>query len=158
MTSNFNSCTLPARTGLQLPLGIPQIAVLLFWLLASFCASPVFGAGKYEAAGIEDARAAEDFFRGLQKAVANNRRTEVAGLVAYPLNVRINNRSVTLRNQRELLQRYPSVFNQKVRQAVAHQKVSNLSASWRGVMVGQGELWFNQLPKSKRFKITAINN
>ena len=156
--SNSKLRLLRVRSKLRFPFINAPKAVTLLLVLAVFCVAPVLGAGKYEAAGISDDRAAENFFRVVQRAVANNRRKDVANLIVYPLNVRINNRPIKLHNQRELLRRYPSVFNLKVSQAVARQKVTNLAASWRGVMIGRGELWFNQLPKTNRFKITAINN
>lgn len=113
---------------------------------------------RYEAAGIEDAAAAERFFRRLQTAVARNERAEVAGMVAYPLRVRVDGRTVVLRNKADLLRRYSQVFNRRVRQALAGQKADRLFVNWQGVMIGNGQIWFNQQPGGRAFRIIAMDN
>ena len=113
---------------------------------------------RYEVAGITSAAAAEGFFYRLQRAVAQERRAEVAALVDYPVRVRLGRRMRRVRNRAELLRRYPLVFNRRVKRALAQQKTESLFVNWRGVMVGRGEIWFNEMPYGGRFRIIAINN
>lgn len=110
---------------------------------------------KYAVAGIDDSEAADRFFLDLQKAVEKNERDKVILMVAYPLYVRIKGRRTKLRNKAELLKNYNAVFNEKVKQAIAKSSAPSF-ANYQGVMLGDGEIWFNLL--KNRFKVTAINN
>ena len=113
---------------------------------------------KYEVAGIDDAAVAEKFFRNLQEAVAKDDRAKVASMISYPITVMIGGRKVKLRRRADLLRRYNFVVNRKVRRAVAKQKAEDLFVNWQGVMIGDGEIWFNQLYGTKLIKVIAINN
>jgi hypothetical protein len=117
---------------------------------------------KYNAAGITDAAAADKFFTSLQRAVALNQKSKVALMVSFPLRVRAGGGHMTLKHPSALLRHYNVVFNRKVKRALATQRSANLFSNWQGVMIGRGEIWFNQMPgkpdKPAVFKITAINN
>jgi hypothetical protein len=115
------------------------------------------GVAKYHAAGIENTLAAESFFRDLQAAVKVSDKHEVSSMVDYPITVNLAGRRVKLTNAQQLVRSYESVFNAKVRRAVTNQNPSLLRANWRGLIVGDGELWFTQEADSDAFKITAIN-
>jgi len=137
----------------------PAIIIISLLVVANILSSGFAGArGKYEAAGISDSKAAENFFLHLQQAVRNNQRAKVAAMMSYPISVRVRSRKVKLRAKADLLKRYDFVFNKKVKHALAAQKIPDLFANWQGIMIGNGELWFNQMPVSHNFKITAINN
>ena len=114
--------------------------------------------GKYEAAGISDDAAAEKFFHELQKAVADDDRAKVATMIAVPIVAYTGRRKVRFRSKLEVLKKYDLVFNQKVKQALARQNVSDLFVNSQGIMVGDGEIWFNQISGSDEFKVIAINN
>jgi len=113
---------------------------------------------KYEVAGIDDAAAVEKFFHNLQEAMARGDRVRIASMVSYPITVMIAGRKVRLRNRAEFLRRYNVAINLRVKQAVAGQNVENLFVNYQGVMIGDGEIWFNQPSRSKLIKIIAINN
>ena len=115
-------------------------------------------ANKYEVAGIDDAAAVEKFFHNLQEAMARGDRVRIASMVSYPISVMIAGRKVRLRNRAEFLRRYNAAINLRVKQAVAEQNVENLFVNYQGVMIGDGEIWFNQPSRSKLIKIIAINN
>lgn len=144
-------------------------AKALLLLLLSFplmCAPRVAEArpadNRYHAAGITDAAAADKFFISLQRAVALNQKSKVALMVSFPLRVRARKGHLTLKHPSALLRHYNAVFNRKVKGALATQRSANLFSNWQGVMIGRGEIWFNQMPgnsgKPAVFKITAINN
>lgn len=114
--------------------------------------------GKYSVAGIENDAAVESFLHDLQEAVSKNERAKVASIIAYPIKVRVGRHREIIRKKSDLLKRYDSVFNQKVKEALGKQKVSDLFVNSQGVMVGDGEIWFNQMAGSKNIRIVAINN
>lgn len=98
------------------------------------------------------------FLSELQRAVAAGERERVARMVLYPLRVRVNRRRVVLRNPRQFLARYDTLFNRRVREVLAAQKFEGIFRNWQGYMVGRGEIWFEQLADTGEFKIIAINN
>lgn len=134
------------------------LALLLGLSIVILPASSAQQTGRYEVAGIDNAAAAENFFAELRRAVAEDERAKVAAMIAYPIFVSIAGRRIRLRRQADLLRRYNLVFNRRVREALARQQVSELFVNWQGVMIGDGEIWFNQMPNSRDFKITAVNN
>jgi hypothetical protein len=113
---------------------------------------------KYAVAGIDDATEAEKFFLHLQTIVAKDDRQAVADAINYPITVKVKGRRVKLRSKAELLRQYAAVFNQQVKQALAKQQAGDLFVNYQGVMIGRGEIWFNQLPDRQVLKIIAINN
>jgi hypothetical protein len=115
-------------------------------------------ANKFYVAGFDRDEDAINFFRKLQAAVAANDRARVASMIDYPVNVSIGSRRVRLRRKADLLRRYEAVFNRNVKDALAQQQASELSPSWRGVMIGNGQIWFAPLGDGKSVKIVAINN
>jgi hypothetical protein len=136
------------------------IVIVLVSLLGAVSAdtAPMQPSNKYEVTGIQDAAAAEKFFGDLQAAVAKDDRSKVASMINYPLFVQISGRKVKLQKSADVLKQYDVVFNHRVKEAVAQQKVEELFVNWQGVMIGNGEIWFNQLSNSKKVRITAINN
>ncbi len=79
-------------------------------------------------------------------------------MVSYPITVMIAGRKVKLRNRADFLRRYNLAINQRVKHAIAGQRAEDLFVNYQGVMIGDGEIWFNQLSRSKLIKIIAINN
>jgi hypothetical protein len=115
------------------------------------------GVAKYHLAGIEDAVAAENFFRDLQRAVQASDRRWVCSVVDYPITVIINGHQVKIADARQMSRSYDLVFNATVRNAIMQQNPSLLRANWRGLIVGDGEVWFTKDGNRDVFRITAIN-
>lgn len=134
-----------------------KIAVLLAFLLipALITAGQT---GKYSVAGIDDDAAVERFLHDLQEAVSKNERAKVASMIAYPIKVHVGRHRAVVRNKSDLLRKYDLVFNQKVKEALKKQQAYDLFVNWQGVMVGDGEIWFNQMVRGRSIKIIAINN
>lgn len=90
-----------------------------------------------------DHKAYEQFFTKLKKAVADGDKQTVASMVDHPFKARISGKAVTIRDAAHFAADYDKVFTAKVKEAVAKQTYPNLFANWQGVMIGDGELWFN---------------
>jgi hypothetical protein len=115
------------------------------------------GVAKYHVAGVDDALAAENFFRDFQKAVKASDKRRVSAMIDYPISVIINGHQVQFENARQLRRSYDLVFNATFRKAIMKQDPSRLRANWRGLIVGDGEVWFTQDVDTNIFKIIAIN-
>lgn len=103
-----------------------------------------------------DARA---FFACLKIASRRDDKDTLSQLIRYPL--RINGRK-TVRTPAEFKRAYPTIFNSKVKRAIKAQQFEDLFVSYRGLMVGGGEVWISGVatssPGKTPIKIIAINN
>lgn len=100
----------------------------------------------------------QNFLETLKKAVADDDRAGVAGLVDYPFKTHLDGKAVTIRDAAHFIDSYDRIVTAKIRKAVADQTYANLFANWRGIMIGNGEVWFSPLEASNKIRITAINN
>lgn len=114
------------------------------------------GGNKYSAAGIDDPAGFEKYFYEVQELIARDDREAVARNLNYPVDLNINNKTVTIKNVEEMLQQYDTVFTQDVKKAVAEQKVENLFVNANGIMVGNGQIWFGAAEGEKYF-ILSVN-
>lgn len=107
---------------------------------------------------LADARA---FFNCLKIASKRDDKDTLSQLIRYPL--RINGR-ITVRTPGEFKRAYPTIFNSKVKRAIEAQQFEDLFVSYRGLMVGSGEVWISGIvtqnagKTSTTIKIITINN
>jgi hypothetical protein len=100
----------------------------------------------------------EQFLADLQHSVAVDDRAHVAEMVRFPVSITVSGKSMTLRNRDQLLKYYDVAFDAKVKGFIAKQKASELFCDWKGLMIGQGEIWIGTAGKSSHLRIIAINN
>jgi predicted component of type VI protein secretion system len=99
-----------------------------------------------------------EFFAKRQKAVAAEDKAAVAAMVNYPLLSHSNAGSVQIKDAKHFLADYDKLITAKVKTAVAKQTYATLFTNWQGVMIGDGEIWFDQVGDSLEVKVYAINN
>ena len=104
-----------------------------------------------------NAGAVEDFLMRLREAVAHDQREVVSGLVEYPLSVWAGDRSVTVRNRREFLSKYPQIFTRELKQTIAATKLENSWPNWQGVMLDSGRMWFRPIGPEESLRLVTIN-
>lgn len=96
--------------------------------------------GRFDAAGLEEPEV-RAFFNALQEGVRSGRPDRVVDLVEFPLPV--NDCKGTRSIQRkDFNRRFSSIFDAQVSRAVKEQKFETLFANWQGVMIGDGDVWF----------------
>jgi hypothetical protein len=115
-------------------------------------------ANRYETAGIDDEASVGVFLRTLKTAVRHGDRKKVASLIAFPVIARVHGKSEQVKNAAQFVRWYPQIFNARVKKAVAKQNEKDLFVNWRGLMIGDGELWFGPAVKGAHLTIFAINN
>ncbi len=103
------------------------------------------------------------FFDKLKKAVGAGDKETVASMVDYPFQARINGKAVKIRDRKHFVADYDQIVTGKVKAALARQTYATLFANWQGVMIGDGEVWFNGVCgddacKQQTVRITAIND
>ena len=132
---------------------LKRLAVIA--LLAS--ASPALADNPYEVAGISNPAHVPQFLNQLKRAMAADNRAAVAAMVQYPLTIILpSGRRKTYSDPASLTADYATVFTPDVVSAVASAQVGNLFVRDQGVMIGQGEIWMNQV--GGRMKIITVNH
>ena len=81
----------------------------------------------------------------------------VAAMVKYPLTVDVSpGRPITYRSATALSANYARFFTPEVKAAVAAATPGNLFVRDQGVMIGNGEIWMNEI--SGTMKIITVNH
>ncbi len=112
---------------------------------------PQVGNGRYSSAGATDDFAVEKQVQKFWHGLVNGKRNDVADSCEFP--VRIG--SVTVKSKAELLRKYDKLFTPKTIAAIKKTVPHAMFARDQGVMLGDGEAWFND--KGKLFAINDMD-
>lgn len=111
---------------------------------------------RYWRAGAETAedvarinREAHAFWLGVKE---GNKKV-VAAQMRYPVNVSIGGKRTKLKNSAALIAHYDAIFTDKYRAAILNGVPHNMSSNTQGVMLGNGEVWFNE-----QGRVISLNN
>jgi hypothetical protein len=104
----------------------------------------------------------KQFLMSLKEDSANKRWPAIAAVVAYPIKIRIAGHRVRISNPSEFMAHTEDLLTPGVLAAIERQTYASLFANDRGVMIGDGELWFSAVCRSADcknapMKIIAIN-
>ena len=119
--------------------------VALFVALAVIVTARAASAQRFFSTGVSD-KEVLGWFDRLQKAVAGNQRSVVAGMVEYPLRVNHGPKvHESIVGRTELLRQYDAVFTPPIRRAIVDQKPADLFANADGIAVGHGAVWLKSV-------------
>ena len=79
------------------------------------------------------------FLASLQQAVSDDDQEAVSAMIQYPLRTT----QMAIKSQSQFLQNYDTIFSDGVKGAIADQTADNLFYRDQGVMIGNGEVWFD---------------
>jgi hypothetical protein len=85
------------------------------------------------------------FLSRLQIAVRENDRGAVIKMIQFPLRVNSGGKSRLYRDARSVRRDFDQIFTSRVKQAIAEQRFDGLFVRDQGAMIGNGELWFDQM-------------
>lgn len=86
-------------------------------------------------------------------AVIHNNREAVTHMIAYPIDTQVSGKRVAIASRSAFLAHYNGIFNTKFRAAIAGDVPRLMFARDQGIMLGNGEVWFDGDGKVK-----ALNN
>lgn len=89
------------------------------------------------------ANEATRFLARLKELVRQDKKTELAGLVYYPLVVTAGRATIRLTGQADFSARYSELFTPRVKETILAQRPEEIYADYRGYMIGNGALWFD---------------
>lgn len=99
---------------------------------------------------------ARAFLADLKAAVKAGDKQKVSALVRFPLNVNLAKGRRVVRSSAEFVKDYDVLLTLTVRNAIAQQVPACLFANWQGVMIGNGEVWFEE-QQNGSMKIKTLN-
>jgi hypothetical protein len=108
----------------------------------------------WENAGINDPKALKLFIKKLKQWSADNNKDSIAASISYPL---LNDKTIS--SASVFLQKYETVFNEKVKKALNNENLSQIFRRSNGVVIGDGDIWINNVSKNngEEYRITSIN-
>ncbi len=130
-------------------------------LLQPLCAQPAADekceGSTVDTQGAQTAKTARAFLAELQAAAQASDKDKIAGMISYPLNFIHEGKHTRIRNKATFLDRYDTIFNDHVRNAILEQSAHCLFGNYQGEMIGQGEVWFSELGDGS-VKIITVNH
>ncbi|MCB2289333.1 hypothetical protein LGK97_06085 [Clostridium sp. CS001] len=112
---------------------------------------------RYSVAGIDDADEFDRVFKTIQELVAKGEKEKVAEYIKYPL----TSANINVNSKDEFVKNYDLIITEKVKNALVNQKNEKLFVNYKGVMVGDGEVWFgifdNGSSSVSKYLIYGIN-
>jgi hypothetical protein len=99
---------------------------------------------------------ANAFLASLKAAVKAQDKRKVAGMARYPLLVNLSKSHKQIKTAAQLIAEYDRLFTTSIRKAIEEQTSACLFANWQGVMIGNGEVWFDEQPNGS-MKIKTLN-
>lgn len=107
--------------------------------------------------GIDNPQSTKAFLAQLRSAADNKDQQAIVNLVSYPFSTYDAGALLkTYQSSDELLNDFDQVVTPPVLEAMSKADYSTLFANYQGMMIGNGELWVNQIDSD--LKITAINS
>ncbi|MBN1440036.1 MAG: hypothetical protein JW929_11560 [Anaerolineales bacterium] len=84
-----------------------------------------------------------NFLNMIKDFIANEKRSDLAGLVKYPIQAYLGETRTAISSADQFVQHYDQIINSKIRNAVLHQKDEDLRCTYEGVGLTHGEIWFS---------------
>ncbi|REK76423.1 hypothetical protein [Paenibacillus paeoniae] len=109
----------------------------------------------YYVAGIDSSAEFTTYFAQLQKAVKDNKPQQVADLISYPMNLNKDGKRTVIANKDEFIKNYDHIFTSRVQEQLLAQKADKVFVNWKGIMVGEGDLWIGKL--NDKLGVIAVN-
>jgi hypothetical protein len=109
-------------------------------------------------AGVTDLRAFKQIFEVLKTAVAKDDKDQAAACALFPIRVNNGKKSLQIKTKAEFVKQYDQIFTVDVRKALAAQDADKMFANWKGVMAGNGEIWFGATAETpQQYGIISVN-
>jgi hypothetical protein len=99
---------------------------------------------------------ARAFLADLQTSVKAGDKQMVATMARYPLSVHLNGRTRVVLSRSQLVKDYDHLFTTSMKKAIVSQTSECLFANWQGVMIGDGEVWFEE-QRNGSLRIKTLN-
>ena len=102
------------------------------------------------------------FATNIQKYLIKNDKKMLAKLIAYPIEVKIDGKEKTIRNEKEFINNFDKIFNVNLKKAIINAEPLIMFANQYGAVLGEGGYndWFTGIVRKGNvyLLIYTINN
>lgn len=99
----------------------------------------------------------EGFMKQVRDAILNGDKAWLAARIRYPLSTTLDgSRNIVIKNSRQFSDNFGRIVHTAYKEQVRGFCICNLFGNYRGVMLGNGQIWINNTARGLR--VTAINN
>ena len=117
---------------------------------------------KYTAMSDRSDKEVEDFAQKIVSLVNEDKKDSLAELVAYPINIKIDNEKMSIANSSEFVKNYDKIITPNLKMNIEKAKTTDMFVSADGVMLGgdSNNIWFRDITEDNKqvLKIIGINN
>jgi hypothetical protein len=101
---------------------------------------------RFSASGISSDTAINIFFEKIKFYVETDDSKSLAKLIAYPMQVRgLDGKEVLqITNDSDFVMHYDAIINERVKHTIICSTFEELSATYKGVIIGDGAVWFTE--------------
>lgn len=126
--------------------------------LKSIIFSSQYGKRYGMAVGTESDQDVENYVIKIQNYIKNDNKKQLSELIAYPINVKIDNKVTKIKDEDEFIKYYKQIFNPQFKQIMSNAYTKYLFTNYQGIMFGGNvcNVWINEY--DSKLMITTINN
>lgn len=100
--------------------------------------------------------AVELFMKKTKESIVKKQKDWLSQNIKYPISVRVLNKNVKIKNQKEFLSKYSEIFSEKFITKIKKSCSCDLFSNYQGAMFADGRVWVNEF--NGNLKIIAISN
>lgn len=105
----------------------------------------------------------ENFMKHVKVSILNGDKEWISNHISYPIKTTLyKGKTITIKNKIQLMTYFNQIFHQEFKNKIKTFCVCNMFNNYQGVMLGNGEIWINNMPNSSEdkfdYNIIAINN
>lgn len=105
----------------------------------------------YPIAGDTNDQTVEQNAKAFYDAVLHGNRADAAKYVSYPCTYVLNGKRLSSKDPAEFLKQYAQIFSPAFVAGIAKDVPHHMFSNWQGIMIADGDVWFDAQGKAKHF-------
>lgn len=118
------------------------LILLLFFTLGTVAEGASY---KHSIAGFESESELKPFYLKVKAAILSKDYEVIASMLSFPTSLYIDGIPTRAKSKEEFIMNGDKIINERILRAVYCSTYETLWSNYSGVMLGQGELWFNKI-------------
>ncbi len=99
----------------------------------------------------------EEFAKKIKECIIKNDKQGFAELIVYPINIKIDEKKITINNAEEFEKKYDDIINSDFKEVLSKAYTKYLNSNPTGIMLANGNIWINYINDKEGLRIFAIN-
>lgn len=81
-------------------------------------------------------------FYKIKDFVKKDKKEDLANMISFPIVYTKDNKEIKIYNRAEFIEQYNDIVTENIKKIASESTYENIFTSWRGAMIGTGEIWF----------------